>query len=500
MDWMNVVTLQGLQGVKLCVSSRPEQAYLHASSRVPKLRLQDLNEADIRLFIQHELVNNPNVQSLTSDSREASQKIIPTLQAKAQGVFLWVRLVVKSLLRGLRHRDTIADLLKRVDRLPEDIDELYSYSLQRLGGDEEMYAREAAVFYELAKRGGLTLLESCLINSPQLRHKYFDLSTYATTQQRRIGRDIDGDLISTRINVYSAGLLEVVEHNYYFDAGLQRFSGLPIVQLGNKKVQFIHRSAYQFVFENPKCRQPPYESPVIEIETLKAILEAILISEMVIPCVLRGCLSWRQIYQVLHRGRQFSKWSELSSWVDDLETVCRSLIDRGFKFTGSEGPSQILQSGSFDFAMICARAGYADVVRSKLHKDKGSLHESYLSSLFMQAALANDEQTSVVPDIPRDDIIDVCRAIENSGGDLSSSWRGECGEITYPLSHFACRSWNDSRSVWLHLLDRGADDQVESPVLCMLFFQQCHAIRNSFDNGYRSIHVYGLFSAEDLNV
>jgi hypothetical protein len=49
--------------------------------------------------------------------------------SKSSGVFLWVTLVVKSLLDGLTNRDRISDLQKRLQLLPSDLEELYKHML-----------------------------------------------------------------------------------------------------------------------------------------------------------------------------------------------------------------------------------------------------------------------------------------------------------------------------------------------------------------------------------
>lgn len=47
------------------------------------------------------------------------------------GVFLWVRLVVQSLLEGLMNRYHVTDLQLRLRNLPTDLDELYQVMLKR---------------------------------------------------------------------------------------------------------------------------------------------------------------------------------------------------------------------------------------------------------------------------------------------------------------------------------------------------------------------------------
>ena len=59
----------------------------------------------------------------------ASDRLTAEITSKANGVFLWVVLVTKSLLNGLRNYDHISDLLRRLEDLPGDLEELYDHML-----------------------------------------------------------------------------------------------------------------------------------------------------------------------------------------------------------------------------------------------------------------------------------------------------------------------------------------------------------------------------------
>jgi hypothetical protein len=52
--------------------------------------------------------------------------------SKAEGVFLWVRLVVKSLIDRLQNGDELPVLQERVAELPEDLESLYRHMLQHI--------------------------------------------------------------------------------------------------------------------------------------------------------------------------------------------------------------------------------------------------------------------------------------------------------------------------------------------------------------------------------
>jgi hypothetical protein len=118
--------------VKILVSSRPIPACVYAFSKCPSLRLQDLTLKDIRYFADNELSQHPLMQELEIETPGATNELVQNIASKASGVFLWVSVVVKLLIRGLRDYDTVVDLHRKIDDLPEELEELYSHMLRSM--------------------------------------------------------------------------------------------------------------------------------------------------------------------------------------------------------------------------------------------------------------------------------------------------------------------------------------------------------------------------------
>jgi hypothetical protein len=68
----------------------------------------------------------------------------------ASGVFLWVRLVVSSLISGFRRGDDITDLQVRLRALPSGLERLFKHMLSKM---EPMYQRQAAEYFQLIRLG-----------------------------------------------------------------------------------------------------------------------------------------------------------------------------------------------------------------------------------------------------------------------------------------------------------------------------------------------------------
>lgn len=62
-------------------------------------------------------------------SGSLAEELVAEIVEAASGVFLWVRLVVGSLLRGFQNHDTIHDLQRRLRELPHDLENLFMHML-----------------------------------------------------------------------------------------------------------------------------------------------------------------------------------------------------------------------------------------------------------------------------------------------------------------------------------------------------------------------------------
>ena len=113
------------QNTKVCVSSRPDPHLIQTFRKYPQLKLQDLNRDDIGEYISGNLAK---LQVFSTGSDLMNRELLyltQNLLAKAQGVFLWVRLAVNSLIRGSQTFETLSELHQRVENFDESLHGLF---------------------------------------------------------------------------------------------------------------------------------------------------------------------------------------------------------------------------------------------------------------------------------------------------------------------------------------------------------------------------------------
>ncbi|KAF9876258.1 hypothetical protein CkaCkLH20_06201 [Colletotrichum karsti] len=130
-----------LTHVKCIVSSRPEQIFSRHFRKLetPSLRMQDLTARDIRLYVRGKLRS-------WSHSPDRYHDVVKTLCEKADGVFLWVALALKSQRLSAEYEDDPEIVARRFKQLPNGLSELYSDMWDRLNDDKFIYGEEGAKY------------------------------------------------------------------------------------------------------------------------------------------------------------------------------------------------------------------------------------------------------------------------------------------------------------------------------------------------------------------
>ncbi|KAK8215691.1 hypothetical protein IWZ01DRAFT_175264 [Phyllosticta capitalensis] len=123
--------LDASPSVKMCISSRPWEKFEHAFRGKPRCRVHELTKEDIRKYAQESIAENPELMVLVT-YEQIFEKIVDEITFKAQGVFLWVFLVVRMLLDGPEEGASFGDLQKKLDSYPTELDDLYDRIYQSI--------------------------------------------------------------------------------------------------------------------------------------------------------------------------------------------------------------------------------------------------------------------------------------------------------------------------------------------------------------------------------
>jgi hypothetical protein len=114
------------------MSSRPSWDFEKAFETGPKLRLQDLAYKDIRVYVCDKLESHHQVLQLFKSHPTQKVDFVKEILSKANGVFLWVHLVTRSLLNGIKYGGDVTTLQNRLKATPPKSEDLYANILSSI--------------------------------------------------------------------------------------------------------------------------------------------------------------------------------------------------------------------------------------------------------------------------------------------------------------------------------------------------------------------------------
>ena len=127
--------------IKIVISSRPTTSCVEAFSDSRKLYLHELTERDIVKYVQDIVGTHPRIKEYVDLYPIEANVIMTNLLTKASGVYLWVVLACRSLLKGFEADDHISDLEHPVKELPPELEQMFRHVLSRI---ESRYWGQAA--------------------------------------------------------------------------------------------------------------------------------------------------------------------------------------------------------------------------------------------------------------------------------------------------------------------------------------------------------------------
>lgn len=131
--------------IKMCVASRPWRVFEDALEQGPHLLMEDFNSDDIRKYVSAQFLNNRYFEARKRIEAAPCDQLVNDVVAKAEGVFLWVRLVCTSLLEAMSEGEVMGRLKKILEDLPVEMEDLYDHILDNL----ELSHKDHAVQYLL---------------------------------------------------------------------------------------------------------------------------------------------------------------------------------------------------------------------------------------------------------------------------------------------------------------------------------------------------------------
>ncbi|KAK4182279.1 hypothetical protein QBC35DRAFT_510262 [Podospora australis] len=369
--------------VKFCVASREWKVFDDAFPLVTPLTMQKLTFRDIQRFVQQEFDNSYPFQELKLAFPKAADKLIKDILDKADGVFLWVNIVVRTLKTYMTTGVSMQDLEETVHRLPKDINDLYTSIWKSIPKERRQKGSKLFQLYRVQMSG--TTLETF----------WLAYEGFAVRKHLKLDQNLRQNLPAIMKRVIDActrGILEVVD----------------------SRVGLVHRSAEDWMRNEQNWREICSESPP-KFDAMLEFLDSYLIvaptggsPSFLAPDPGRLALflvmtnAFRRVHNAVFLDSQIgvnkSSKSDVSGeenfvqTIDNLNGLGYRLLEAGsgsgklcrqtsvlssLDFTGSGWPNLVLGENmthiEFSFVGIAASAGFSEYVKVKVNADRGLL-------------------------------------------------------------------------------------------------------------------------------
>ena len=261
-DHTDLITLikdiSSSSNIKICVSSRPWVLFENEFKHKPSLMLQDLTYPDIVHFIDSAFHSKPEFVELEKREPKYASELLRDIAQKSAGVFLWVFLVVRSLLAGLVNGDRISDLQRRLAFLPPDLENLYEKMLNSL---DDFYLEHASQIFQNVRAASEPPSLLCLSFADEEPEFVINMKVQPLPEDNKFSR---ADIMRRRLNSCCKGLLEIDQAvslvSKAVDPGDVSLIQYPLhvngrlaegTPLADCTVQYLHRTVKDYL-ENPQ--------------------------------------------------------------------------------------------------------------------------------------------------------------------------------------------------------------------------------------------------------
>ena len=215
--------------IKITAASRPWNMFEDAFGQDPTMMLtmEDLTSDDIAAYARDTLESDERFMILTKGDDEAEGLINEVIE-RANGVFLWVHLVVIQLRKLLADGDGLEDIQSKLGKFPSDLDDYFRHMLDTM---DVFYQQKTAQIFRVCirTRAPLALIAFAVLDDED------PLASKVKTGQDLTKDEVDvlHKRLEQHVQIHGPDLLEVVSEGSTYP-----------------HVQFTHRTVRDFLTHN----------------------------------------------------------------------------------------------------------------------------------------------------------------------------------------------------------------------------------------------------------
>ncbi|KAI0521935.1 hypothetical protein F5B22DRAFT_643516 [Xylaria bambusicola] len=358
--------------IKICASSRPGrqyEAFLPHNDR--SFDIAEFTKEDMRIFVDTNLQASTRWRQLVVESELACRDIIHMISTRASGVWIWVFLVTKDIVREAEKCEGVATLRRIVDSFPDDLYEYFERMIKQIPKlHREQMAQIFLIMMEALRP--LPLYAFSLLEREAENENYAIYAPIRPMEEQEI--ELGYVVMKNRVRNRCGDLLTIHEE----DLDLQSYLW--------KSVEFLHRTVADFLREYEKQLRTYLEKKFDPLVSLMKIYLGLL---KMTPT--QGYGRYEVIGftdEVLLYAHEFEKMDSLEEetilvpTLDELDRVISYHVcdndwhwtnERQFHYMGRHLVWEYEEGGQCNFLALAVQARLVKYVRFKLAADQRNM-------------------------------------------------------------------------------------------------------------------------------
>lgn len=235
-----IMKLTQFSNTKVCLSSRPHIRYDDHFRSSAMLRLQDLTRSDIEHYVSDRLAGPASGYSKASNIVDWLKNTMDEILNRAEGVFLWVALVVNDQLEGIYNEDSPRLLQERLESFPTELEGVYTLMIDRI---DRVHRKECALYLQMVIDFHSIQLQILALAVYEGIDSFLELfPNHAAIDHEKLCQST-----SRRVKAICKGFLEIRQDD---KNGIFDFRQDDGYMLAVPRVVFVHRTAANFLQQN----------------------------------------------------------------------------------------------------------------------------------------------------------------------------------------------------------------------------------------------------------
>jgi hypothetical protein len=311
------IDLSRRPNVKVCAASRPWPVFEDKFDERPMLKIEDLTRRDIVKYISGKFKSSRPFSKLQRINPANGHRLVEEVARRAKGVFLWVYVVVQSLLEGLTDGDTARELEERLSELPIELEELFDKIIRHLN---PRYRKQASEMFQFVRGAPEDASLMAMVYSQASLDE-----ALATPIEPLSDEDFAVHSETMRRRIYSRCkcLLEVEKN-----AGRQA------------KVTWLHRTAREYLTQPSVWKTIELESPCYQLRRALAV-SLLQLAKGIEPDTIdpSGTKFREALVRSVIYAAELPEWSseDKIAFIDEAEKTGRHIYNRITAITGRVG-------------------------------------------------------------------------------------------------------------------------------------------------------------------